>query len=326
MDALVAAIETAAPPALRRHKAPGAAVAVVFAGEVVWTGGFGLADKERSVPVSAATPFALASVTKPVSAWGVLKLAEEGLVDLDAPIERYLSRWSLPPSEFDHDGVTVRRVLGHAAGLSFGGDPGVEPGDPVPTLEQALDGAGQEGGGLRVAHPPGQAYRYSSKGYMLLELMIEEVTGRRFSEFMRSEILEPLGMEGSSFDWTERLGASAAIGHDWYNRPLPRYGRATHAQGGLISSAEEFALFLAATVEGPQGEPPGRGVITAESVRETFSPVTYAEDASLVGLGYNLSESRGTVLARKTGDNRGWKVLRAHRAGSGGCHCDPDQQ
>lgn len=309
VDRLVAAIEQATPAALERHDAPGAGVAFVYGNRLAWSGGFGLADVGSSRPVTDDTVFSIASVTKPITAWGVLKLAEQGRLDLDAPIQSYVTRWRLPPSEFDATMVTARRILAHAAGLSEGGDPGVEPGQPVPTLEQAADGVGMEGGGIFIATQPGAAYHYSSKGYLLLEIAIEEITGESFAAFMTREVLAPLGMTSSGFDLTPELSARLATGYDWYGRPHPRYEQPTNAQGGLFATAADVARFFAATMPGADGEPVGRGVLSPASVAETFKPVAFTNDQSLIGLGYNLYTGTGSLVARKTGDARGWKAI-----------------
>ncbi len=306
---LIAAVEAAAPAAIERHRVPGASVAMVVGGEIVWEGGFGFAEVGTDVAVTTETVFEAASVAKPVTAWAVLRTAERGLIDLDAPIETYISGWSLPPSEFDHAQVTARRLLAHAAGTNFGGDPGVEPGEDVPSLRQAADGASLEGGPIRVVYPPDEAYRYSSKGYVLLELAIEEATATPFPEYVRNEILEPLGMMSSGFEWTPELRDRAVTGHDWYGTPLPHFAHATSAPGGLRTTAGDLARFLAAAMNGPDGELPGRGVISPGSVAQTFSPYPFTDDESLIGLGYNLDTSTGVLVARKSGDHRGFKPI-----------------
>jgi CubicO group peptidase (beta-lactamase class C family) len=299
--------------AMRQHNVPGASVAVLKNGEVAWARGYGMADSAQGLPVTPDTVFDAASIAKPVTAWGIMKLVEDGLLDLDAPVEGYLTRWHLPPSEFDHDQVTIRRILSHTAGLSTDGDTGVEPGEYVPTVEEALNGAVLGMRALHVAYPPGEDYHYSSVGYTLLEIAVEEVTGEPFAVYMQREILDPLGMVNSSYDWTPELRAKAAVGHDWYNRPLPEYQYSTRAQGSLRTTASDLAIFMAASMPGPNGEPVGRGVLTPESVAKTLTPVPFANEAEsshVIGLGYDLIRVDGTLLgARKTGDHRGYKPI-----------------
>ena len=309
LDTQIAVLQSAARGALARHGAEGAAVALVSGGAVVWSEGFGVADATTGAPVTADTVFEAASVAKPVAAWAILRLADEGRLDLDAPIQTYISGWALPHSEFDRAKVTARRLLAHAAGISFGGDPGVEPGQDVPSLLDAADGEGMEGGGIRVAYRPGEAYRYSSKGYLLLELAVENITGEPFAEYAKREILEPLGMSSSAFRWSPDLRARAATGHDWFGNPLPRYEHATSAPGGLVTTAGDLARFLAAAMPGPGGEAPGRGVISPGSVGTSLTPYPFDNDTSLVGLGYNLDVSNGVRVARKSGDHRGFKPI-----------------
>jgi CubicO group peptidase (beta-lactamase class C family) len=299
--------------ARRQHNVPGASIAVLKNGELAWAKGYGMADPAQQLPVTPETVFNAASIAKPVTAWGIMKLVEDGLLDLDAPIEGYLTRWHLPPSEFDHDQTTIRRILSHTAGLSTDGDTGVEPGEYVPTLEEALDGAVLGMRALHVAYPPGEDYHYSSIGYTLLEVAVEEVTGEPFAVYMQREILDPLGMVNSAYDWTPELRAKAAVGHDWYNRPLPFYQYSTSAQGGLRTTASDLALFMAASMPGPNGEPVGRGVLTPDSVAEILTPVPFADEAEsshVTGLGYDLIRVDDTLVgARKTGDHRGFKPI-----------------
>ncbi len=306
---MIAAVEQAAPPALTRQGAPGVAVAIVFGGEPIWSGGFGVKNIDTGEPVTADTVFEIASVTKPVTVWAILKLAEEGRIDLDAPIETYLGGWTLPPSEFDHADVTARTIMAHGAGLGTGGDSGVNEGDPLPTLVEAANGATIEFGAVRVTGKPGAEYHYSSKGFVLLEMAVETVTGESFAQYVTREILEPLGMADSAFGWTPELEARAAWGHDWYGRRLPHYRHATKAPGGIVATAGDVALFVAASMPGPDGVPPGRGVISPPSVASTFESYGFTEDKSTIGLGYNLHMNGETMVARKSGDHRGYKAI-----------------
>ena len=306
---LDAVIETA----MRRHDVPGASVAVMENGEISWAKGYGLADTEKDIPVNAETVFDAASIAKPVTAWGIMTLVEDGRLDLDAPISQYVTRWHLPPTDYDEEMVTIRRILSHTAGLSGDGDVGVDPGAYVPTIEEAMDGAILGMRALHIATPPGEDYHYSSVGYTLLELAVEEVTGQPFADYMQQEVLDPLGMTNSSYGMTAELRTHAAIAHDWYNNPLPEYQYSTQAQGGLRTTPTDLALFMAAHMPGSNGEPIGRNVLTPESVAEILTPVPFANEAEsshVTGLGYDLIIDNDNLIgARKTGDHRGFKPI-----------------
>jgi CubicO group peptidase (beta-lactamase class C family) len=97
----------------------------------VWARGYGVADTASAAPVTEDTVFQATSISKPVTAWGVMKLVETGKLDLEASVEQYLTRWHLPPSQFDHRGVTIRRILSHTAGLSLHDYPGLSPDQPL---------------------------------------------------------------------------------------------------------------------------------------------------------------------------------------------------
>ena len=299
--------------AIKTHNVPGASVAVVKHGQVAWAKGYGMADPAQGLPVTPDSVFDAASIAKPVTAWGVMTLVEDGKLDLDAPVERYLTRWHLPPSEFDHDQITIRRILSHTAGLSTDGDTGVDPGAYVPSVEEALNGAVLGMHALRVAYTPGEDYHYSSIGYTLVELAVEQITGESFSSYMQREVLDPLGMLNSGYEWTPGLQAKAAIGHDWYNNPLPFYQYSTRAQGGLHTTPTDLAIFMAASLPGPNGEPVGRGVLTPASVAEILTPVPFAKQAEsshVAGLGFDLIRVDDNLVgARKTGDHRGYKPI-----------------
>jgi CubicO group peptidase (beta-lactamase class C family) len=112
----VQAVEAAARQALASSARPGLAVALVHHGQAVWAAGYGVADHMICQPVTAATRFQAASLSKPVTAWGMLRLVEAGRIGLDESIIGRLRHWRPPPSPFDAEGITVRRLLSHTAG------------------------------------------------------------------------------------------------------------------------------------------------------------------------------------------------------------------
>ncbi len=305
---------------LRRYKVPGAAVALVRAGTVVRVKTYGLADEASARPVAPDTVFQVASVSKPVAAWGVLRLVEQGKLELDAPVSRYLKRWQLPASEFDSSGVTLRRLLSHSAGLSVHGYHGFAPTEKLPTLEESLSGkdkvyAGPKGGptDVRLVAVPGSEFRYSGGGYTLLQLIVEEVSGQSFSDFMQREVLSPLGMTQSAYEWTPDLKPLTATAYKQSGEPAPNYLFTAKAAAGLYTTPTDLARWLAAAMPGSAGEPAGRGVLKPATLALMFTPVdstltTWGPDSSY-GLGYQITTLRnGRRMISHGGDNQGWKA------------------
>lgn len=213
--------------------------------------------------------FQVASMSKWLTAWGVMRLVESGRIDLDAPVSRYLHRWKLPPSAFDNDGVTVRRLLSHTAGLTDGlGFKGFAPGVKPPTIEAELTHATDPmpftSGIVRVGRKPGSAWQYSGGGFLLLQLLIEEVSGQTFNDYMRSAVLAPLGMRESTF-----VDPNAAHLADFYDADGSRaihYKFTALAAASLYTSTQDLTGFLQAQIAGPHGEPAGRGVLRPQTV------------------------------------------------------------
>ena len=119
-------------------------------GQLTWSKGHGQADTARGAAVTPDTVFRVGSISKSVTAWGVLRLVQQGKLDLDAPVERYLTRWHLPRSPFDADGVTIGRLLSHSAGLNSQDYSPIST-RPLPPLEQSLAG---ESGGVNARSGP----------------------------------------------------------------------------------------------------------------------------------------------------------------------------
>lgn len=177
-------------------------------------------------PATRDTLFQLASLSKWATALGVLKLAADGRLDLDAPVSRYLTRWQLPESEFGTEGVTARRLLSHTAGLTDGlGYLGFAPGTPVQTLEASLTEAADPmpgaDGRTRIGRAPGSSWSYSGGGYALLQILIEEISGEPFGIYMKRAVLDPLGMTQATFDLAEAEAAGLAPVSMPTARPAP---------------------------------------------------------------------------------------------------------
>jgi CubicO group peptidase (beta-lactamase class C family) len=284
---------------------PGLAVALVCHGRTSWAAGYGVADQAKGQPVTPATRFQAASVSKPVTAWGVLRLVEQGRIGLDEPVIGHLRRWCPPSSPFQAEAITVRRLLSHTAGLSVHGYTGQTLDRPLPPIEASL--SGEAGGSFPVEQldAPGRRWLYSGGGYSVLQLLVEKLTGRPFADVMQTEVLGPLGMTASSFHW--RRTAATACPHDADGGRIPDFAFTEQAAAGLVTTAPDLARFVAAALPGPNGEPPGRGVLRPAMVRLALTAAPGTEGRWGLGYGVGLLPS-GDRLAYHEGANRGWRA------------------
>jgi len=256
----------------------------------------------RGRPVDGHSLFQVASLSKWITAWGVMTLVEQGRIDLDAPVSRYLKRWKLPPSEFGNDGVTVRRLLSHTAGLTDGlGYRGFAPGQTPQTLPQSLTRAADAmpftAGVVRVGMKPGSAWRYSGGGYTLMQLTIEDVTGESFNAYMRRAVLLPLGMRESTYVAPDPAHLADVFGAD--GKPATRYTFTALAPASLYTSTADLTRFLQAQIEGPDGAPAGRGVLRPATLALMRHPQATLFGFPIWGLGnilYISTDSGGFVV------------------------------
>ncbi len=257
VDEFIRQTDTRIPELLDRYDIPGASVALVFDGEIVWTEGYGVADSESGRPVDAGTVFEAGSIAKSLTAWGVMRLVESGDVALEAPVEQHLDRWALPESEHDTEDVTVRRLLSNSSGLPFV--------IHFPSIDGLLAGE-PSAAHVTPEQPPGEGFIYSNPGWVILALMIEDVTGLSYPEYMRREVLEPLGMIDSGFGWHDEFQPVVATGHTSEGDPVPLDDHGPYGAGSLYTTADDLARFVAASMPGPNGAPAGNGVLSPESV------------------------------------------------------------
>jgi CubicO group peptidase (beta-lactamase class C family) len=186
---------------MRYYKIPGVSIAVINDGKIEWAHGYGVVEAGGREPVTPETLFQAASNSKSLTAMLVLHLIEQGKLDLDSDVNKWLVSWKVPENEFTKDQkVTVRRLLSHTAGVSNPGFIGYPVDKPLPTLRQILDGQkAANSNPIRVELKPGTKFLYSGGGYVILAQLIMDVTGKSFPELMQKMLLEKLGMTHSTF-------------------------------------------------------------------------------------------------------------------------------
>lgn len=239
---------------------------------------------ERSVDEN--TVFPTASFSKWITALGVMSLVEDGRIDLDDPVAAHLTRWRLPDGPYDEADVTIRRLLSHMAGLTDGlGFGDYQADETLPTLEQSLtDPRASSGGKVEIAigAEPGGAFAYSGGGYLILQLLIEEASGRDYQSYIEEKILGPLEMRNSSFEFIGDIeGATESF--DPAGDRAPQYRYAAAGATGFVSSAADLLRLVKAIAD--EGRAMGMSAETLTSMR---APEAFVFGSGIWGLGTML--------------------------------------
>jgi CubicO group peptidase (beta-lactamase class C family) len=297
-------LDKSVPKLQKRYGVEGTAIGIIKDGEVKYVLNYGLEDKVKDKPISNNTVFQAASVSKSLTAWGIMKLVDEGRISLDDPVEKYLTRWHLPDSKFNKDEVTIKKLLSHTAGLNVHGYLGIEPGKKISTIEESLSTNKFPNKSLEIAMKPGSDVSYSGGGYTLLQLVIEEVTGKTFEQYMEKEILKPLKMDNSSFS-NNFSDDNMSKGYGYFNQVIPNYNFTEKAAAGLKATVPDFLKFILASMDGVNDEVRGRNILKSETVDLIHKPIM--GDSALGVFLKKLSD--GSELLYHSGDNRGWHAV-----------------
>jgi len=257
------ALDDAVAREMKAHGISGVSLSVVKDGKIVKSKGYGQTDKEAGVPVTTKTLFQAGSISKPVSALGALVLVEKGKLSLDANVNDQLVSWKIPENEFTKEQkVTLSRILSHSAGFTIHGFRGYAAGNAIPTLVQILNGQKPANTiPIRVIFTPGSKWQYSGGGYMVLQQLIIDVTGKTFPEFMKESVLTPLEMGRSTFEQPlpDALAQTAASGYSADGNKVQGgwkiYPEMTAA--GLWTTPEDLCHFILAIQKAWQGQKGG---------------------------------------------------------------------
>jgi CubicO group peptidase (beta-lactamase class C family) len=295
---------------MKYYNVPGVSIAVIDQFRIAWARGFGIADRSSGAPVTTETLFQASSMSKTITAAAAMRLAEKGVLNLDAPVESQLKSWKLPVSESKKP-ITLRMLLSHRAGLNVPGFPGFEQGEALPTILEQFDGIGASNTQpLRVVMEPGTKFRYSGGGYLLAQQIMMDVTGTPFDEIIRKEILEPLGMKHSYYNHppsADQLKFVAA-GHDENGDVIAGKFRihTDLAASGLWTSPSDYALFIIALQNSIKGNP--NSSLTSASAKTMIT----AENGPM-GIGVFASPRKNVNYIVHPGNNWGfYSIYFAH--------------
>lgn len=284
---------------------PGVAAGVVHDQELIWSRGFGFADVGKKAPMTPATKFRMASHSKLFTATAVMQLRDAGKLRLDDPVAKYLPWFRIQPSEEDDPAITIEELLTHSSGLPREAGPhwsNYEFPDAAGVRTYLLEHA--------AAYPPEVRWKYSNLGFTVAGMIVEAVSGEKFSDYIQNHIFGPLKMTSSSID---RQVEGLATG---YGRRMPDGSRQTlpfidaHAMApatGVTSTVEDMAKFV--SLQFRKGTPGGSQILSAGALRQMHR-VRMLENNWTQGnaIGFAVTRVRDKVYVGHGGSYPGYKT------------------
>ena len=233
--------------------------------------------------ITANTLFPVASLSKFITAYGVMSLAEQQQVRLDHVINEQLTGWQLPESEFDNQTVSLAHLLSHTAGLGDGlGFADIPLNETVPSLLESLNKPLSSTGvrEIKVTKPVGD-FKYSGGGYLMLELLVEEKTNQRFATWMADNVFKPVNMTDASYDVLTELD-NIAPAYDKSGQAAGHFQYASAAATGLLASSHDLIALVQALTS------PQTGQLSPQMISTMREPLAISLGAPIWGLGTML--------------------------------------
>lgn len=308
MTSVLADIDAACAAFAREHNIPGLLAGIVQDGRLAHVTTLGHADIEAGRPVTPATAFRIASMTKSATALAILLLRDQGELALDAPLADYIPQFkSVAPATHDSAPLTVRHLLNHTAGFVTDDPWGDRVLGMMPATLDTLIATGR-----LFARPPGLAFEYSNLGYALLGRVLTNVSGRPYQAFIGDALLKPLGMTRTTFDAIAASRDDFAWGYrrddGVFSRERLEPDGEVGAMGGLATTAADYARYIAFLLSAwPARDDPESGPVRRASVRELalfHAPPFLPEPvdrraASASAYGYGLIDAEDEALGRR---------------------------
>jgi len=275
---------------MKEGEVTGAYVVLIRNTRIDWHRGFGVKNADTQVPIDDATIFEIASLTKPVFAYGVLTLVDSGKLDLDTPLAQYLPAIALA-GDSRSTLITTRMVLSHTTGFQNELHPGER---------------------LQIYFTPGERFSYSGEGFLYLQKVVEHITGERLDVFMKRTVFDPLGMTSASYVWQDGFETLMANGHNAAGVVAERIKPTEVKLPWLHMTALDYGKFVIAVMNGVAlKEATVRLMLTPqvhinESCVFCLSPGTGRVSSSLSwGLGWALERTEAGQAFWHWGENRG---------------------
>ncbi len=286
---------------MNHYNTPGVSIAVISNNDIEWAKGYGSMDNEVVGPVSTETIFEAASTSKFVTAVLALNFVQKGLIDLDKNVNDYLQSWKIPENEFTQvEEVTLRRLLTHKAGLpstNFSHDDSIA----YPTLLNVLNGTSPAMNAPAIPELiPGSQWQYSNVAYDVIQLIIEDISGKSFEENAKDIIFNLLGMTSSTFVYPlkSEMIKHEAMPHDADGNSLePSMHLTALAHGGLLTTPTDLAKFTNEIMLSFKGK--SEKILSQETTQLLFKN-EFDLDPRMFGM--PISEGLGILLIEENND------------------------
>lgn len=264
-DPTITTLKQRIPILMRQALVPGISLAIINNGQLYWNATFGVKNYKSKQPIDNNSIFAAASLTKPLFAYSVLKLCEQGQLNLNTPLTEYTAKPYIKDPRIKQ--ITARMVLSHTTGF-----PNWSGNRPV-----------------WIQRTPGTKFSYSGEGYIYLQKVVEEITNQSLDNYIKNNFLDPWGMTSSSLIWEPQYEISATFGHDRFGNPktMSKPTKAISA-GSLRTTATDYAQFLMAMMN--PGTPDSSN-LTQESLDEMLRPQIKITPSLDWGLGWGIEHS-----------------------------------
>lgn len=298
------------------YHVPGVSIALIKDRKVERLLVFGVRDQNTKEPVTESTQFQAGSISKPVAAAVALKLVQDGRIELDADINGALESWKLPSNSFTMTRpATLRMLLNHLAGTTVHGFPGYHSTDGLPLLVQILDGtAPANTAPIVVDKVPGESFRYSGGGYVVMQQAIIDLSGKGFAAVAKESVLDALAMTDSTYDQPLPAAslAFAASAHDTNGRVLEEGDHVYPelAAAGLWTTPGDLAKFLIEIQASLEGQ---SNLLMSRELASTM--LTPFSSSAPYGLGFEITGTAGEEYFSHGGVNAGFQAyMVAHKS------------
>lgn len=299
------------PALMEQLKVPAVSIAVFEKNQLVWAKAYGVRQAGQKEGVDPQTRFQAASISKPVNALTVLRVAKAKGLDIDKPVNTYLKSWTVPAHRWSSSHpVTLRHLLSHTAGTTVHGFAGYPTGTPIPSTVQVLSGQSPSNSpAVLVDKEPGASFRYSGGGTVISQLLLEDQLGLSYPQIAAQYTLEPLQMRHSSFEQPLRGPAlvKSAVGHSANGAVIPgkRQVHPELAAAGLWTTPSDLVQFLISISKARRGQPSPVSPDTAK--RMTDTALALGDRGMAIGLGPFLRSFNGHPAFGHGGSNLGFR-------------------